>query len=145
MTILRRLLAQKDSNVWTIDPNSTVYDAIERMSEKDIGSLIVVEGEKVVGMLTERLYAREVILKGRSSAETQVKEIMETKVPFVEPHNNADESMAIMINEFVRYLPVMEDGKLVGLVSMGDLVKAKVADQEFIIDEMTQYIHGTKR
>jgi CBS domain-containing protein len=145
MTILRRLLAQKDSNVWTIDPNSTVYDAIERMSEKDIGSLIVVEGGKVVGMLTERLYAREVILKGRSSAETQVKEIMETKVPFVEPHNNADESMAIMINEFVRYLPVMEDGKLVGLVSMGDLVKAKVADQEFIIDEMTQYIHGTKR
>ena len=142
MITIRQLLHQKGSAVASIHPDATVFDAIAKMAENDIGSLVVVESEAVIGIVTERHYARNVALKGKASPAIRVREIMETNVLTVQPDQFVEECMAVMTEERVRHLPVMEHGKLVGIVSIGDLVKSIISDQKFVIDQLEHYIHG---
>jgi len=144
MTIVRHILDKKGQLVWTIRPDDTVFAAIEEMARKDVGALVVVDSGDPIGIFTERHYARDVFLKGRSSPTTVVKDVMRTGFLYVTPERTVEECMAIMTAERVRHLPVMEDGNLVGLISIGDLVKSIIEDREFVIDQLTNYITGTK-
>ncbi|GAB4237217.1 MAG: CBS domain-containing protein [Methyloligellaceae bacterium] len=140
MTTLRQLLDQKGHEVLTIAPDATVLDAIRKMADENVGSLVVVEEEKPVGIFTERHYARNVFLKGRSSPQTRVGEIMSTRVVCARPEQTVEEAMAIMTERAVRHLPVLEKKKLVGIVSIGDLVKSIISDQKFVIEQLEDYI-----
>ena len=142
MTTLRQLLDQKGRNIWSIHPDATVFDAVAKMAEKDIGSLVVMEGEELVGIITERHYARNVILKGKTSPATPVRDIMERHVVIAQSGQSVDECMAIMSEERVRHLPVFEGRKPIGIVSIGDLVKSIIGDPKFVIVQLEQYIHG---
>ena len=142
MTTVRQLLDQKGSQVWSIPPDATVYDALRLLAERDIGALLVIQREDLVGIISERDYARKVILQGKSSMKTSVREIMTERVIFVEPDHSLEEAMALMTDKHLRHLPVLEDDQVVGLVSIGDLVKAKIADQSFIIEQLERYIAG---
>ena len=142
MSVIRHILDQKGRQLWSAHPDDTVFDAIKRMSDKDVGSLVVLEDGKIVGLLTERLYAREVVLKGRASPQTRVGDIMERNVVCVRPDQTIEECMAIMSNKRVRHLPVIDGGKLLGIVSIGDLVKSIISDKEFVISQLEHYIHG---
>jgi CBS domain-containing protein len=144
MTIVRHILDKKGQFVWTIRPDDTVFAAIEEMARKDVGALVVVENGDPIGIFTERHYARNVFLKGRSSPTTVVKDVMRTGFLYVTPDRTVEECMAIMTAERVRHLPVMDDGNLVGLISIGDLVKSIIEDREFIIDQLTNYITRTR-
>jgi CBS domain-containing protein len=144
MTIVRHILDEKGQLVWTIRPDDTVFAAIEEMARKDVGALVVVDNGDPVGIFTERQYARDVFLKGRSSPTTAVKDVMRTGFLSVTPERTVEECMAIMTAERVRHLPVMDDGSLVGLISIGDLVKSIIEDREFVIDQLTNYISGTR-
>jgi CBS domain-containing protein len=139
---VRDILAVKGRDVWSIGPSASVYDAMKLMADKGIGALLVVEGEKVVGIISERDYARKVILQGRSSRTTQVREIMTSRVAYAEPEQNIEECMALMTEMRIRHLPVMESGKLRGVISIGDLVKSIIAEQKFIIEQLERYISG---
>ncbi len=143
MTI-KQLLDRKGREVFTIAPEESVFEAIRRMAEKGIGALVVTEGGEPVGILTERDYARKVILKGRSSKETPVREIMSSPVIFIRPEQTIEEAMAIMTEKKIRHLPVLAEGRLGGLISIGDVVKAIIEDQKFTIDQLTNYIHGDR-
>jgi CBS domain-containing protein len=142
MTTIGQLLEQKGSQVWSIPPDATVYDALRLLAERDIGALLVIQGEKLVGILSERDYARKVILKGKSSMKTSVSEIMTERVIVIELQHTLEEAMALMTEKHLRHLPVIEEDKVVGLVSIGDLVKAEIADQRFIIEQLERYIAG---
>jgi CBS domain-containing protein len=142
MHTVKELLRQKGSQVWTIAPQVTVYEALELMAAKNIGSLVVVEQERVAGMFTERDYARKVILKGRSSKTTTVGELMTTDVLYVSPDDTIENCMALMTDKHLRHLPVMESGKLAGVVSIGDIVKVVISEREFTIRELERYITG---
>jgi CBS domain-containing protein len=142
MTTIRQLLDQKGRKIWSIKPDATVFDAIAKMAEKDIGSLIVMEGDEVVGIITERHYARNVFLKGRASPATPVRDIMERIVIFVQSEQSVEQCMTIMTEKRVRHLPVFEGKKPIGIVSIGDLVKSVIGDQQFMIDQLEHYIHG---
>jgi CBS domain-containing protein len=144
MTIVRHILDKKGQFVWTIRPDDTVFAAIEEMARKDVGALVVVENGDPIGIFTERHYARNVFLKGRSSPTTVVKDVMRTGFLYVTPDRTVEECMAIMTAERVRHLPVMDDGSLVGLISIGDLVKSIIEDREFVIDQLTNYITRTR-
>lgn len=144
MTIVRHILDKKGQLVWTIGPDDTVFAAIEEMARKDVGALVVVENGNPIGIFTERHYARDVFLKGRSSPTTVVKDVMRTGFLYVTPERTVEECMAIMTAERVRHLPVMDDGNLVGLISIGDLVKSIIEDREFVIDQLTNYITRTR-
>jgi CBS domain-containing protein len=137
------LLSHKGRAVWSISPESTVYEAIERMSENNIGALVVLSAEKLVGIISERDYARKVILKGRHSRETRVREIMSMPVFYVAPETNIDECMRVMASRLVRHLPVLEDERVVGMISMGDLVKWIINSHEQTIHQLENYIGGT--
>jgi len=128
--------------VHTIAPTASVFDALTLMAQKNIGALLVMEGEKIVGIVTERDYARKVILMSRTSKETPVSAIMTTEVMYVRPGQTSDECMALMTDSRIRHLPVMDGGKLVGLVSIGDLVKEIISDQRFTIEQLEHYIRG---
>jgi CBS domain-containing protein len=141
MTIVQQLLAQKGRDVLSVRPEDTVYDAIKKMADENVGSLVVVEHGKLVGIFTERHYARNVFLKGRSSPQTQVAEIMERKVVCVNPSQSVEECMALMNAKRVRHLPVIDGGTLLGIVSIGDLVKSIISDREFAIEQLEHYIH----
>jgi len=141
MTI-KQLLDRKGRGVYTIAPEESVFEAIRRMAEKGIGALVVTEGDEPVGIVTERDYARKVILKGRSSKETPVREIMSSPVIFIRPEQTIEEAMAIMTEKKIRHLPVQENDRLVGIISIGDVVKAIIENQQFMIDQLTNYIHG---
>ncbi len=141
MKTIRQLLQAKGSGVHTIAPDARVIDALKLMSEKEIGALVVVDGSTLVGILSERDYARKVILLGKSSHDIPVREIMTGKVVTVEPTQTVQECMALMTSKRVRHLPVTEGGRLSGLVSIGDLVKEVIADQEQTIKELESYIH----
>jgi CBS domain-containing protein len=143
MFSVKDLLKHKGSDVWTITPEKTVYDALVLMSTKKIGALVVVEDNKVCGMLSERDYARKVVLKGRSSSETTVKDIMTKKVLYVSPDKSVNECMALMTELAVRHLPVLKDGELAGLISIGDIVKSVISEQEFVINQLESYITGS--
>jgi CBS domain-containing protein len=144
MTIVRHILDKKGQLVWTIRPDDTVFAAIEEMARKDVGAIVVVENGDPIGIFTERHYARDVFLKGRSSPTTVVKDVMRTGFLYVTPERTVEECMAIMTAERVRHLPVMDDGNLVGLISIGDLVKSIIEDREFVIDQLTNYITRTR-
>ena len=138
----KHILQQKGRNVWTIDPNATVFDALAKMAEKDVGSLVVMEGEKLIGIITERHYSRNVILKGKTSPTTLVKDIMDTNVVHVRPDQTVELCMTLMTEKRVRHLPVVEGDKVIGIVSIGDLLKTIISKQKFVIDELEHYIHG---
>ncbi|HWP57745.1 MAG TPA: CBS domain-containing protein [Candidatus Acidoferrales bacterium] len=140
MTRVKDVLAVKGSAVYSIAPDASVYDAMKLMADKGIGALIVMEGEKVVGVISERDYARKVILQGRSSRTTQVREIMTSQVLYAQPEQNIEECMAVMTEKRVRHLPVLEGGKVIGVISIGDLVKSIISEQKFIIEQLERYI-----
>jgi CBS domain-containing protein len=144
MATIRQLLDKKGHEVFSVRPDETVYDSIKNMADKNVGSLAVMDGDKLVGVITERHYARNVVLKGRASPKTPVRDIMETNVIFARPDQSVEDCMAIMTEKAVRHLPVIEQGKVVGMISIGDLVKETISDQTFVIDQLVHFIHGTR-
>lgn len=145
MNTAKRILASKKiATVFTIGPDATVYDAVKLMAEKGIGGLLVTEGERIAGIVTERDYARKIILMGRASKETRVRDIMTAKVLFVRPDQTSEQCMAIMTESHVRHLPVLDGDKLVGLLSIGDLVKDIISTQRFTIEQLEHYIRGER-
>lgn len=138
------LKSKPDQSVYTIGPDASVYDAMRVMADKGIGALLVTEGEKIIGILSERDYARKVALMGRSSRDTPVREIMSSSVMYVRPDQTNEECMALMTESRVRHLPVLDRGRLVGLVSIGDLVKDIISEQQFIIEQLEHYIRGDR-
>ncbi len=142
METLRQLLDKKGHEVWSVHPDDSVFDAIKKMADKNIGALVVLVGDQIVGIITERHYARNVILEGKSSPETPVRDIMTTPVVCARTDQTIPECMAVMTEERVRHLPVVDQNRLVGLVSIGDLVKSIIADQEFTIEQLIHYIQG---
>lgn len=142
MATVRQILDAKGHDVSTIGPDDTVFDAIRKMADENIGSLVVMDEGKIAGIITERHYARNVILKGKASPKTLVKDIMSTRVVCAWPDQSVEECMAVLTDKAVRHLPVLENKHLVGLVSIGDLVKSIIGDQKFIIEQLEQYIGG---
>ena len=144
MTTVKHVLDQKGHHVHFIHPDASVFDALKMMAENNIGSLVVLEAGKLVGVITERHYAREIVLKGRTSPGTLVRDIMSTKVIYTQPDQSVEECMAVMTARAVRHLPVLEGGRLVGIVSIGDMVKSVISDQKFIIEQLEHFIHGDR-
>jgi CBS domain-containing protein len=144
MTAVRHILDHKGHQVWSVHPGDTVYDAIKMMAEKDVGALVVLDGSTIVGIVTERDYARNVFLKGRGSPQTRVGEIMARNVTCVGYDKSIEECMAIMSVKRVRHLPVINNGELLGIVSIGDLIKSIIGDRDFAIEQLEHYIRGAK-
>ena len=145
MTAVTHILKAKkteDATVHSIAPTATVLEALQSMAEKHIGALLVMEGNTIVGILTERDYARKIALLGRSSLTTRVSEVMTKAVMYVDPSQTSDECMALMTQNRLRHLPVVENGKVLGMISIGDLVKDIISQQQFIIDQLGHYISG---
>lgn len=142
MKKVRDILEVKGRDVWSIGPDASVFDALKLMAEKDVGALVVLDGGNLVGIISERDYARKIVLLGRASLTTQVKEIMTSRVACVDPDQNVDECMALVTEKRIRHLPVLENGKLIGLISIGDLVKSIITEQQFIIEQLERYIKG---
>lgn len=140
MATVRQVLEEKGRTVWTIGPDASVYDAVAQMAEKEIGALPVMQDGRLVGLISERDYARKIILRGRASKDTPVRDIMTTRVVYARPDQTVEECMAVITDQRVRHLPVLEHGRLIGIISIGDLVKTIIAEQQFIIDQLVQYI-----
>jgi CBS domain-containing protein len=140
MNTVNQILDQKGRTVFTIGPDASVYDAIAMMADKHVGALPVLERDKLIGLISERDYARKVFLQGRSSLDTKVREIMSDRVMVVSPDLTTEECMALMTEKRFRHLPVVEDGELVGVVSIGDMVKAIISEQRFTIEQLEHYI-----
>ena len=138
--VIKDLLKIKNKNIWTIEPGATVYDAISEMANKQIGALVVLEDKKVIGIITERDYARKVILQDKSSKDTLVREIMTDRVIYVKPDQKIEDCMALMTKKQIRHLPVLDGDRLVGMISIGDVVKTLISEKEFLIDQLTRYI-----
>jgi CBS domain-containing protein len=141
-TKIKEILAVKGHDVWAVSPESTVFEAIEMMADKRVGALAVTLNGDLVGIVSERDYARKVILQGQSSRETSVREIMSTEVVCVSGEERVDECMNLMTEKHVRHLPIMDGDKLVGMISVGDLVKSIISDQTFTIEQLEGYIRG---
>ncbi len=141
-TTVRDVLRAKGGQVWTVSPDDTVFDALKLMAEKNIGSVLVMEGEELVGILSERDYARKVVLLGKTSRKLPVQAIMTRELETVTPDEAIDRCMTVMTAKHIRHLPVLEDGRVVGLISIGDVVKAVIEDQAFLLDQMEAYIAG---
>jgi CBS domain-containing protein len=142
MKTVRELLRAKGYDIWSVAPDASVYDALKLMADKNVGAVLVTDAGNLVGILSERDYARKVILKGKTSKDTPVREIMTEKVVYVRPDQTTDECMALMTNKRVRHLPVIEDDRLIGIISIGDVVKAIMSHQEFMIEQLENYITG---
>ena len=142
MTMINQLLKVKGHGYFSVGPSETVYAAIEKMAEKNVGSVLVMDGATLVGIFTERDYARNVVPKGRSSPQTLVRDIMSGQVACVGPDDTVDACMALMTKKRVRHLPVIEDEGVVGIISIGDLVKSIIDDQRFTIDQLETYFRG---
>jgi CBS domain-containing protein len=140
MSTVRNLLEMKGHAVHSIGPESSVYDALELLEEKNLGALVVVDKGKLIGVFTERDYARKVVLKGRSSKETLVADIMSERPIYVNPHTSIEDCMQLMTDKFVRHLPVLENNELIGVISIGDLVKYIISEKEYIIENLRHYI-----
>lgn len=141
-TVAQILKTKQNQAVYTISPDAKVFDAIKMMSEHSIGALLVTEGEVIVGIVTERDYARKMILKGRSSTDTSVRDIMTSSVMYVRPEDSNEQCMALMTQNRLRHLPILDHGKLIGIISIGDLVKDIISEQQFIIQQLEHYIMG---
>jgi len=142
MKTVTDLLRTKGRDILSVSPEVSVFDALKAMAERNVGALLVVEEERLVGVFSERDYARKVILKGKASKEIPVREIMTSHVLYVRPEQTIEECMALMTDKRVRHLPVLEGEKLVGVISIGDVVKAIIAEQEFVIEQLQNYISG---
>ncbi len=142
MRTVQQLLDEKGHDIQSVHPDDSVFDAVQKLANANIGSLIVVEDDRPVGIFTERDYARNVVLKGKSSPTTPVREIMTARVIFVQPEQTVEDCMAIMTDKHIRHLPVLDEEKLVGMISIGDLVKSIIADQKFTIEQLEHFIRG---
>lgn len=142
MSHVRDILSAKDGKIQSISPKATVYEALEKMSEKEIGALVVMENKKVVGILSERDYARKIILQGKSSKNTLVQEVMSTNLFSVTPDTKVEDAMVLMTGKHVRHLPVFEKNKFVGIISIGDVVKLVISQKDFLINQLSDYIAG---
>jgi CBS domain-containing protein len=143
MKTVKEIIESKEKVIWSVTPDTTVYEALKLMAEKKIGAVLVIKDSKVVGIMSERDYARKVVLQGKSSMQLTVSEIMSDKVMFVDVSQNVEECMALMINKRIRHLPVFDDQNLVGFISIGDVVKAIIDEKEFFIDQLVNYIKDT--
>ena len=142
MTTVQQLLDAKGYEVYFVSPSDTVLDALKMMENKDVGAVLVKDGDRLVGIFAERQYARKVFLKGRSSPKTLVREVMETHVICVAPEQTAEACMALMAEKRIRHLPVIREEQLVGIISMGDVAKSIIADREFTIERLEHFIRG---
>ena len=142
ITTIRQLLDKKGRQIWSVSPDDTVYRALEVMAEKDIGAVLVMEGDRLVGIFSERDYARRCILKNRRSKETLVRDLMTADVITITPATTIEEAMELMSKHHIRHLPVVEGDKVVGVVSIGDIVKAVIENQQHIISHLENYITG---
>ncbi|MDD5007602.1 MAG: CBS domain-containing protein [Syntrophorhabdaceae bacterium] len=142
MKTVKDMLKSKKSELWFVAPTATVFDALKIMGEKEIGALMVMDAGKVVGIISERDYARKVILKGKASKDTLVKEIMTSNMFSVKPENTVEECMVLITGKHIRHLPVFDKDKFVGIVSVGDVVKSLISEQEKLIEQLSDYISG---
>jgi CBS domain-containing protein len=140
MKTIRQILKEKESEIWWTTPNTPVFTALSMMAEKSVGALLVIENDKITGIFSERDYARKVILKGKSSKDIFVREIMTTNVRFITPEQTCEQALALMTDKHIRHLPVLQDDQLLGIVSIGDLVKAVIDEQKKTIDKLEKYI-----
>ena len=145
MTVIKQILNTKGCDFFSIAPEETVYAAMAFMAEANIGSLLVIDDGVLVGIITERDYAREIVLKGRTSSQTLVREIMKIQVPCITPSESVETCMELMTQYRICHLPVADSGRVVGVVSIGDLVKSVIDDQRFVIEQLEDYIHGELR
>jgi CBS domain-containing protein len=143
MTTIGQLLKTKGNEIWSIAPQATIYEALQVMSDKDVGALLVVHKGNVVGIFSERDYARKLILKGKFSKDTSVEELMTRKVLYVGPESTIEDCMALMTAKSVRHLPILKNERLIGIVTLGDVVKQIISDQEFTIHQLENYISGS--
>ena len=142
MNFVSEILKIKGQDVWTVSPESTVYDALQMMADKNVGALMICEDDNLVGIFSERDYARKVILKGKASRDTLVREIMSTELTWVRPDQTIAVCMELITNKRTRHLPVLDRGRLAGVISIGDVVKAIISQQEFTIQQLEHYITG---
>ncbi|TIU30099.1 MAG: CBS domain-containing protein [Mesorhizobium sp.] len=142
MTTVQQILDAKGHDIYFVRPDDTVLHALQTMERRNVGAVLVKEDDNLVGIFTERHYARKVFLKGRSSPKTRIRDVMERDVAYVEPGQSTEACMALMTEKRIRHLPVLRDGRLVGLISIGDLMKSIIADREFNIDQLVRYVQG---
>ncbi len=142
MKTVRDLLREKGTQIYSTTPDDTVYDALQLMADKNIGALIVFDGDRMVGLISERDYARKIVLKNKFSRETAVAEIMSRDVVTVSPDRNLEECMEVIIARRIRHLPVVEDDQVLGIISIGDIVKGIIEHKEFVIEQLEYYIKG---
>ena len=142
MKTVSDILNSKGHDVWAVKPDDSVYESLQMMADKEVGALLVMDGERLVGIVTERDYARKVILEGKSSKSSTVSEVMTNKVLCVAPERTIEECMALMTDKRARHLPVVENKRVVGVLSIGDLVKAILSEQQMLIDQLQHYIAG---
>ena len=140
MQTVNQLLQAKGYDVWSVPPDANIFDALRLMADKDVGALLVLEGGKVVGIFSERDYARKIVLHGKASRDTPVAEVMTRRVFYVRPDQTIEDCMALMSDKHIRHLPVIQDGALVGVISIGDVVKSIISEQQFMIEQLEQYI-----
>lgn len=134
------MLDKKGHDVWSVTPHASVYEALELMAEKNIGAVLVLEGDNVIGIFSERDHARRVALKDRSLKQTRIREVMSSPVCYITPSRTIDECMALMTEKRVRHLPVFQNDKLIGMITIGDVVKAIIAEQQYVINELESYV-----
>lgn len=142
MRLVSEILDSKGRDVWSVSPGDTVFESLELMADKGVGALVVLDDGRLVGIVTERDYARKVILEGKSSKNSSVEEIMTRRVLCVGPERTIDECMALMTDKRARHLPVVDHKRVVGVISIGDLVKAKISEQQVLIEQLQHYITG---
>ena len=142
MKTIQEILQAKSHKLLSISPDASVFDALKVMAEKEVGALVVLDGERLAGIFSERDYARKVILHGKSSKDTAVREIMTHKVVCVRPDQSVEDCMALMTDKRVRHLPVLEDKRVIGVISIGDVVKEVISEQKFMIEQLEHYIHS---
>ena len=142
MVTVRQLLDGKGADIWSVAPDDSVFEAVQVMSDRDVGALMVLDGSRVAGIISERDYARKIALEGRASRDTKVADIMTTRVVYALPTQTVDECLALMTDKRIRHLPVMNGDDLVGVLSIGDLVKSKIEEQQHVIEQLEQYIAG---
>ena len=142
MSTVKDILNAKNNKIESIAPKSTVYEALEKMSEKDIGALVVIDNKKVVGIISERDYARKIILLGKTSKQTLVKDVMSSDLFSVTPDTSVEDAMVLMTGKHVRHLPVFEKNKIVGVISIGDVLKSIISNKDFLITQLSDYIAG---